>query len=213
MKNHTTMALVLSWLAASAAACSYSGEQVYVESPSVMSDRASQDGIAVGAKVYVDPAEAEKVFGLPIVFESRTATGTTRGYLPVLVSFANSTDDGLLVDKERTRLISSDGQRAKPRSWDRMYQTFEPSMAGAYVAAGVVGVVAQNEANKDMAADWKKKELPDRATIHPNSEGIGGFLYFKDKGGLAPYLLQVVLERRSDGERVVVSVPVDPERS
>ena len=64
-----------------------------------------------------------------------------------------------------------------------------------------------------MAADWKAKELPDRANLHPNSEGNGGFLYFRDQGGQAPYLLQLALQRRSNGKRVVVNVRIDPERS
>jgi len=212
--QHPTVAFsVLSLLAALTTGCVYSGEQVAIESPGAMSSRSSVDGIAVGARAYVDPDEAEDVFGLPVVFESRTATTVRRGYLPVLVSFTNDSGDGLIVDKEHTRLISADGKRAKPRSWLRMHEAFAPSVAGAFVAFGVVGAAVQDDANESLAEDWRRKELPDQAFLYPNSEGTGGFLYFKDKGGLTPYTLRVAFRRASTGERLTIDVNIDPERS
>ena len=196
-----------------AAGCAYGGKQVSVEAPALMKHSAAKDGVVVGARPYFDPDEAEEVFGHPVVFVSRTVTSTSHGYLPVMVSLTNDSDDVMVIDKERTRLISYDGKRARPHSWQRMYAMFEPSVAAMFLTLGIVGAVAQDDANQDMAADWRNKELPDNTLILPHSAGNGGFLYFKDKGGQAPYLLRVALSRSSTGERIFVNVLIDPKRS
>jgi hypothetical protein len=68
-------------------------------------------------------------------------------------------------------------------------------------------VALQDDANQDMAEDWRAKELPDHAQLFPRSDdAVGGFLYFKDKGGHAPYHLELVIEDRATGERFALRV-------
>ncbi len=204
--RHAAFLLSLSFLAGCAG---YDAKPVTVLYAGAMTHTAERGPVRVGANAYFDPDLAEEVFGHEVVFQQSTLAGTNYGYLPVLVAIDNHSDDTFVVDKTQTRLISRDGKRAKTRSWLEMYATFEPSVVGAYMVGGIVNAALQDDANRDMAEDWRAKELPDDTVVLPHSQANGGFLYFKDRGGVAPYLLQVHLRNARTDEPVVVNVLID----
>ena len=200
------LAVALLALVAPSLGCAYSGYPVLIPAPNRLPAHVEADGVVVGAESYASPDKAEFAFGEDVSTPQRSSG--PRGFLPILVSIRNDTAEHILVDRGKSRLVSADGKTSKPATWRTMYRQFKGDEAGAALALGVAGGDAQRRANDDMASDWQKKELPDQKTLAPDGDGVGGFIYFRDKGGEGPYTLIVAVEKLKSSKSLRIEVAV-----
>ena len=206
------LVIALSALLASTVGCAYSGSPVAIQAPNRMTGHVEAGGLVVGAESYATPEKAEFAFGEDITRSEKRSMSSKRrlGFLPVLVSIRNDTDEHVLIDRVKSRLVSADGKTSKPGTWQSMFRRFRGDEAGASLALGVAGGEAQRRANDAMASDWQKKELPDQKTLAPNGDGVGGFIYFRDRGGEGPYTLVLAVEKLKSSKSLKIEVVVAP---
>ena len=200
------LAVALHALVVPSLGCAYSGHPVLIQAPNRLPAHVEADGVVIGAESYASPDKAEFAFGEDVSTPQRGAR--PRGFLPILISIRNDTAEHILVDRDKSRLLSADGKTSVPATWRTMYRQFKGDEAGAALALGVAGGDAQRRANDDMARDWQKKELPDQKTLAPGGGGVGGFIYFRDKGGEGPYTLIVAVEKLKSSKSLLIEVAV-----
>jgi hypothetical protein len=153
------------------------------------------NGISVAVDPYDSSEKAKQGFFVDV---------TSKGFYPVQLIFKNNTDDRAIIFRETTELIDSSNNSRRPVRSTIMADACEHNkMAYALLGFGIFSYMSADEANHEMASDWKEKELPDQLIL-PAGKKISGFLYFQLPMGQTTkgYILKLEMEILETKEKI-----------
>jgi hypothetical protein len=109
------------------------------------------------------------------------------------------------MDRETAELHLPDGTRVRAISCAAMFRAHRHDVATHAVVGGLIAASVASDANDEMAADWRQKEMPAPLYIMPGQRA-GGFIIFRKPKGKGPYSLVLAGHRTRSSRRVVLQL-------
>jgi hypothetical protein len=164
-------------------------------------NRKTAEGISVAADPYHARQKAKSGFAVDV---------TSKGFLPVELTFENETDEPVRVLKQTIQLSDGDGSVFRPVGSGTMWNRFKKNpvarlvaFSSVSIALGVASYVHAVLSNRKLKVDWRRKEIPDQLIIPPGRT-VNGFVYFKLPDDRATTVSKLCLEseRLTSGRKV-----------
>jgi hypothetical protein len=191
--------LLLTVTAVTLAACaSYSAKPLAVRAPDAYKAHVAAQDIVAGGEGYFTEEKSRAVLDQDV----------TTYFMPVLVSVRNDASEFVTIDRSEMVLVSSDGKVSHPVSWQTMYRGYKNDVATDTAVLGVISGSASEDANDQMAEDWRHKEFREQSSL-AQGRRVGGLVYFRRNHGTGPFTLKIVADKMKSQKEVTLQIPIE----